>query len=626
MMKLINQRLALVAFATLCISAFFSLYYVSQQPLDMYAFRQTQTALTSYWIIKEGFTFAYQTPVGGRPWAIPFEFPLYQGLVAVIAKTFDLSLDVVGRLVSYLFLLACLWPIAGIFRLLKLNRETFYIFAALILSSPVYLYWGRSFMIETTALFFTIAFLYYFTLGLREGFTASCNALLLLCATLALLQKSTTALPVLVVAALIYAYVTLRHAEGFKSLFKLRVVAPPVFGFLVPVVIAYIWVKFTDDQKSLNLLGEYLTSARLSAWNWGTFAERFAPPLYEKVILMRVFVGNIGAVVGLILFIYFPIWCIKKGRKTELALFSIALALGFLPFFMFPNLHIVHTYYQSANLAFLLFAAALALGTIYSYAPKAITGFFLFIVASNYVYFGIKYYPAISQRFSSYDRDIAVGKSLKNATTEDGQFIALGNDWSSTFSYFAERKSFTIPDWLTQTGDVLANPDKYLDKDKLGGFVSCSKNTQDAALFADFVSQRKWNTAVVNDCKIAFPGTAFNDEGAVITECHGAIDIREIAEENGVRIAKLAGWVIPADGDSNVRERIYVQLPASDGKPTYVEALRTPRDEVNSQLKMPLYNLSGFSVLVPFAEGQGIEDVAVVRSRGDVKNICRLQH
>ncbi len=172
----------------------------------------------------------------------------------------------------------------------------------------------------------------------------------------------------------------------------------------------------------------------------------------------------------------------------------------------------------------------------------------------------------------------------------------------------------------------MANPDKYLDKDKLGGFVFCSKSTQDAALFADFVSQRKWNTAVVNDCKIAFPGTAFNNEGAVTTECHGAIDIREIAEENGVRIAKMAGWVISADGDNNVRERIYVQLPASDGKPTYVEALRTPRDEVNSQLKMPLYNLSGFSVLVPLAEGQGIEDVAVVRSRGDVKNICRLQH
>ncbi|MQB06218.1 hypothetical protein DXT91_19140 [Agrobacterium tumefaciens] len=625
-MTIINSRLALLAFATLCVSAFFTIYYVNQPPLDMYAFRQAQTALTSYWFIKEGFALAYQTPVGGRPWAIPFEFPLYQGIVAVIAKTFNLSLDAVGRLVSYLFLLACLWPIAGIFRLLKLNRETFYIFSALILSSPVYLYWGRSFMIETTALFFTIAFLYYFTRGVREGFTASCNALLLLYATLALLQKSTTALPVLIVTALIYAYVTLRQADGLKSLFKLRVLAVPVFGFLIPVVVAYIWVKFTDDQKSLNVLGEYLTSARLSSWNWGTLADRFAPALYEKVILVRVFVGNIGAVVGLVLFIYFPIWCLKQGRKTELTLFYISLALGFLPFFMFPNLHIVHTYYQTANLVFILFAAALVIGTIYSFAPKAIMGIFLFVLASNYAYFGVIYYPAISQHFSSYDRDIAVGKSLKNATTEDGQFLALGNDWSSTFSYFAERKSFTIPDWFTQIDDVLYNTGKYLDEDKVGGFVFCGKDTLEPALFADFVSRKKWNSADINGCRIAFPATAFNDNGATTTECHGAIDVSEIVDENGGRVAKLSGWVIPADGDKSVRERVYIQISGSDGKLTYVEALRTPRDEVNLQLQMPKDSLSGFSALVPLAKSQGTEDVAIVRSRGDVKNICRLRH
>ncbi|KAA3498875.1 hypothetical protein DXM27_20810 [Rhizobium rhizogenes] len=625
-MKSIDQRLALVAFATLCISAFFTIYYVSQPPLDMYAFRQTQTALTSYWFIKEGFALAYQTPVGGRPWAIPFEFPLYQGLVAIVAETFNLSLDVVGRLISYLFLLACLWPIAGIFRILKLNRETFYISAALLLSSPVYLYWGRSFMIETAALFFTIAFLYYFAHGLRGGFTVRCNALLLACATLALLQKSTTALPVLIITATIYAYITIRHAEGLKSLFRMKVLAVPVFGFLIPVLVAYIWVKFTDDHKSLNILGEQLTSARLSPWNWGTFAQRFEPALYEKVILMRIFVGNLGAVVGLILFIYFPIWCIRRGLKTELALFCIALALGFLPLFMFPNLHLVHTYYQSANLVFLLFAAALALGTLYTVAPRKVIVLVFVIIASNYIYFAIRYYPALSQEFSSYDRDVAVGKSLRNVLPDDGQFIAAGNDWSSTFTYMAERKSFMIKDGFADTRLVLANPDRYLDAGKVAALVSCGSNGIPPAQFADFVFQQQWSTAVVNDCKIGFSGTAFNDDNAVSTECHGAIDIREIVEDNGVRVAKLTGWVIPTDGDRSVLERVYVRLSASEGKPTYVEALRTPRDDVNSQLRIPLDNLSGFSALVPLAKGQGTEDFTIVRSRGDVKNICQLKH
>jgi len=109
-------------------------------------------------------------------------------------------------------------------------------------------------------------------------------------------------------------------------------------------------------------------------------------------------------------------------------------------------------------------------------------------------------------------------------------------------------------------------------------------------------------------------------------ECHGAIDINEITEESGARFARLEGWVIPVDGDKKIRERVYIQLPGSNGKPKYVEALRTPRDEINSQLKLPAENLSGFSALVPLQQEQDTKDVVIIRSRGDVKNICRLTH
>ena len=69
-------------------AAFFALYYIHQPLIESHAFRQTQTALTSYWMLEEGWKIAYQTPVVGFPWAIPFEFPLYQSLVAgVVALT-----------------------------------------------------------------------------------------------------------------------------------------------------------------------------------------------------------------------------------------------------------------------------------------------------------------------------------------------------------------------------------------------------------------------------------------------------------------------------------------------------------------------------------------------------------
>jgi hypothetical protein len=46
--------------------------------LDQYGFRQAQTAATLEYLVKGGPWFAYETPVLGPPWSIPFEFPLYQ--------------------------------------------------------------------------------------------------------------------------------------------------------------------------------------------------------------------------------------------------------------------------------------------------------------------------------------------------------------------------------------------------------------------------------------------------------------------------------------------------------------------------------------------------------------------
>jgi hypothetical protein len=37
-----------------------------------FAFRQTQTALAAWWLIKEPHTFAYIMPVLGAPWSVPF--------------------------------------------------------------------------------------------------------------------------------------------------------------------------------------------------------------------------------------------------------------------------------------------------------------------------------------------------------------------------------------------------------------------------------------------------------------------------------------------------------------------------------------------------------------------------
>jgi len=200
---------------------FYALYlaakYAEQLPLDFYSFRQSQTALSTYWLIKNGFSFAYETPVGGPPWSIPFEFPLYQYLVALISETTGWSMIATGRMLSFAFLALCAFPVRSIMRDLKISSPAYLVFIALLFSSPFYLYWGRTFMIETAALFFTVASLKYFVDIVQSRNAYSNQLLFVLCITLGILQKATTGLPVLAVMCVIYLFSSLKTSPPVRA-------------------------------------------------------------------------------------------------------------------------------------------------------------------------------------------------------------------------------------------------------------------------------------------------------------------------------------------------------------------------------------------------------------------------
>src|ERR1051325_8788424 len=70
---------------------------------DRHGFRQTQTAITSYYLIRGGPFLRYETPVFGRPWSTPFEFPLYQWIVAAASEYFATPLNQTGRFIGLAF-------------------------------------------------------------------------------------------------------------------------------------------------------------------------------------------------------------------------------------------------------------------------------------------------------------------------------------------------------------------------------------------------------------------------------------------------------------------------------------------------------------------------------------------
>ena len=80
--------------------------------LDLHSFRQTQTAISTYYMVgNPGVFLDYTTPVLGKPWRIPLEVPFYQWVVARWHDSTGMGLDQSGKLVSIAFLLACIWPL-----------------------------------------------------------------------------------------------------------------------------------------------------------------------------------------------------------------------------------------------------------------------------------------------------------------------------------------------------------------------------------------------------------------------------------------------------------------------------------------------------------------------------------
>jgi hypothetical protein len=152
-----------------CFDVFILIYGINNGINDLHGFRQSQTALTAYWLDREPHGLAYVTPVLGYPWSVPFEFPVYQWIVVLLMKA-GVPLVIGGRLVSFAAFVACLVPLKVMARDFNVPNRAFLFIAAIYLACPFYIFWSRTFMIETTALLFSLYWLAGFVrFGLHQA-------------------------------------------------------------------------------------------------------------------------------------------------------------------------------------------------------------------------------------------------------------------------------------------------------------------------------------------------------------------------------------------------------------------------------------------------------------------------
>lgn len=435
--------------------------YLNYPILERHGFRQTQTAITSYYLY-DGFKIDYETPVLGTPWTIPFEFPIYQYVSALFAKYTGVYIDSAGKIINCIFTLLLCFPVCSILKKLDVNHEVRLATIACIISSPLYLYWSTTFMIESTALLFSLLFI-QFTIDFFVRLSFTNLVFLELFLILSLLQKATTVLPIIAVLYMFAFYLpnwTIRK----QFLYSLAI--------LIPLIVLYYWVAYTDYLKSMAVIGNDLTSSSLFKWNFGSFQQRLSKDLINGIFRPIIQFPVIGALQLLI--IAFATIFYRHSRLYKLSLVFLLMYLA--PFLIFTNLHIIHDYYQIANYIYFIIAISLmACAILYSSHNKP---FFLNTYVIIVVTLGLLYsYLYIKKSkpivFDSHiTRILDVAKFVDSHTKKNEVLIYYGLGWSSELPYYSMRRGVGVVN-ESVFFDILADQSKYTGKYPLGAFVLC---------------------------------------------------------------------------------------------------------------------------------------------------------
>lgn len=439
-----NKFFMVVGGLLLAAVAVFLLSTTSQPPVDHHSFRQSQTALSALWMqsgANAASLLSYETPVLGYPWTIPFEFPLYQFLVATIADLFGVKIEQVGRLLSVLFWLSTISVFGLLCRELRLGRRYFFIAAALIIFSPLYLYWSRAILIESCAVFFGFLFvlcvakaaktsrLFWWFLSLVSG---------LLCA----LIKVTTFPAFGLAAAGCALWIT---ANGWRAAFHLRTIKPLLaligVGLLI-VLVCFAWIQHSDALKEKNALSATVSSHALSKWNYGTMDQRLSTSTWKELVQGRILPLLLGGAWPLGLVLAALPFCTRR----DLVLFGFLLLLFMVPFLLFINLHAVHDYYQYANGFWFLMAMAVPLARWTQAINPIIAALVLsFVTVDQLATFRTSYFH-FTRIETAPSRD--VGLFLHSVVAPDDIVLVFGDNWNSEVAFFSERRCIYIPRWL----------------------------------------------------------------------------------------------------------------------------------------------------------------------------------
>ena len=441
--------------------------HLNKPMLGPHSFRQTQTAISTYYMAQDASMFAdYITPVLGKPWRIPMELPVYQWITARCHNLTGISLDSSGKLISVFAWLACMAPIWLLLRTLRFSTPQVLLSVILLLSSPLYLFWSNAFLIETTGLLLAVSMV---ACAIR-GHDRKCAWWLVAAlgfGIAAIMCKATTWAVAMGLGGLMLVF-----REGWprwKSFWKskaerrlgdaliprdLLTLLASSCSLILPFFAGKLWLNHGDLIKSQNPFAREIilaNSAHQTKWNYGTMEQKLDPATWQQIwrhLTDQLLVSFSGIGPLLIPLILVVGACASPKRIPVILIFLAGFASGPI---VFSNLYFEHSYYWCANGIWLLLAVGTALAGIWDFkqekiGPQIIAVVLAMIVAaSGFTAWTRDYFPILNSLPSRAQIAEAWIKPVQGIVPPDRTLLIVGNDWNPNSLYYAERRGIAYP-------------------------------------------------------------------------------------------------------------------------------------------------------------------------------------
>jgi hypothetical protein len=382
-------------------------------------------------------------------------------------------LDACGRLVSAFFVLAILWPVFLIAKATHAPtaRRVTLLTGALWLFAPTVVFWGRTFLIESTTAFLSLGWLAFYIRFLIRRNYIDCLVCLLF-GVLAAVVKI-TAFAAFVAVGFIYTciYILDRRDRFLKAIPTLLLAAGTV---AIPAAALLSWGRFTDGLLAQNPLTSLLRVSSIPEWYFGVWSDHWSKSLWDWTIRRRDLPEALGnawyiAAFGLAIL----------GLRRRSFWWCTTLLIGFISgYLFFPRLRMNNPYYLLENAILLCAVVAIVTNELLC------LGYYI----PAYLILGITVAGQLWTLHNGADGIVLkddlhrhpyylAGLAVKAATPPDSVIVGFGLDWGADVPYFADRRAIIIANWFpeaTVRQMLFEQRDHWFGGRKLGAVVDCT--------------------------------------------------------------------------------------------------------------------------------------------------------